>query len=87
VVRPGDRTTPHEHAWWHLYFVRAGTGTMVFGDPDDTVGLDAGDIVFIPAWVQHHLENGTTDDLLLLNMSNLPQQGELNNLLSKEGGK
>jgi mannose-6-phosphate isomerase-like protein (cupin superfamily) len=87
VVQPGDRTTPHEHAWWHLYFVRSGTGTMVFGAPDDVVRLNAGDIVFIPAWVPHHLENGATQDLLLLNMSNLPQQSELNNLLSEEGGK
>jgi gentisate 1,2-dioxygenase len=86
VVEPRGSTTPHEHAWWHLYFVRSGTGAIVFGEPDDAAGLSTGDIVFIPAWVPHHLENDATDDLVLLNMSNLPQQSELNNLLSREGG-
>ena len=89
VVRPGDATTPHEHAWWHLYFVRSGAGTAVFDEPDGPVRVGDGDILFIPAWVAHHLENDAESgqDLILLNMSNLPQQSELNNLRSKEGIK
>lgn len=84
AVRPGERTTPHSHTWWHLYFVRSGTGTVVFHESGDTTGLSEGDILLIPAWTVHHFENGAGDaDLLLLNMSNLPQLAALHNNFSK----
>lgn len=86
VVKPGGRTTSHAHSWWHLYFVRSGQGSLVFTELGDTAELNAGDIVLIPAWVMHRFENhGAADDLVLLNMSNLPQQAGLGNLLSREG--
>lgn len=86
VVRPGGRTTPHAHSWWHLYFVRSGLGSLVFTELGDTAELTAGDIVLIPAWVMHRFDNnGAADDLVLLNMSNLPQQAGLGNLLSRQG--
>ncbi|MFJ1748807.1 cupin domain-containing protein [Streptomyces sp. NPDC088116] len=110
AVRPGDRTTPHSHSWWHLYFVRSGSGAVVFDETGDTAALSEGDILLIPAWSVHHFENGgvgndgsqngafkngafengafknggTADDLLLLNMSNLPQLALLDNKFSKE---
>ncbi|MFF8102624.1 cupin domain-containing protein [Streptomyces sp. NPDC016640] len=85
AVRPGERTTPHSHSWWHLYFVRSGSGTVTFDDTGESAGLSEGDIMLIPAWSVHHFENpdGTTD-LLLLNMSNLPQLAALYNNFSEE---
>ncbi|MFM9371523.1 cupin domain-containing protein [Streptomyces sp. Da 82-17] len=84
-VRPGERTTPHTHSWWHLYFVRAGFGVVVFDETEETVELSDGDIMLIPAWHVHHFENrGSDGDLLLLNMSNLPQLADLHNKFSKE---
>src|SRR5947207_1778443 len=55
IVPPGGRTTPHSHSWWHLYFVRSGTGSVVFDDPGETNALNGGDILLIPAWTVHHL--------------------------------
>ena len=85
AVKPGDRTTPHAHSWWHLYFVRSGTGAVLFDEPKGEVRLNAGDLLLIPAWATHRFENqGPREDLILLNMSNVPQQAVLNNLLSEE---
>lgn len=87
VVRPGGRTTPHAHSWWHLYFVRSGTGSVVFGEPSESAELHGGDVLLIPAWRTHHFVNrGTVDDLVLLSQTNLPQQASLGNLLIREGG-
>lgn len=84
-VRPGESTTPHTHSWWHLYFVRSGSGVLVFDETAETVALGDGDIVLIPAWHVHHFENhGADTELLLLNMSNLPQMAGLHNKFSKE---
>ncbi len=84
VVKPGDRTTPHSHSWWHVYFVRSGAGSVVFDGSDEAAELNTGDIMHIPAWAVHHFENrGVEEDLVLLNMSNYPQQSGLGNLLSK----
>jgi gentisate 1,2-dioxygenase len=86
VVKPGGRTTPHSHSWWHLYFARSGSGSVIFDELHDAAELNAGDIMLIPAWSVHHFENRRAqDDLVLLNISNLPQQADLRNLLSQEG--
>ncbi|MGW6318120.1 cupin domain-containing protein [Streptomyces sp. NPDC055099] len=85
-VRPGEHTTPHAHSWWHLYFVRSGSGVLVLDETGETVELDGDDVLLIPAWWTHHFENrGTEDELLLLNMSNLPQLVSLHNKFSREG--
>ncbi|MET8561710.1 cupin domain-containing protein [Streptomyces flaveolus] len=85
AVRPGERTTPHSHSWWHLYFVRAGSGTVIFDDAQESAELSEGDIMLIPAWSVHHFENPYGQaDLLLLNVSNLPQLAGLHNNFSKE---
>ncbi|MFJ4715554.1 cupin domain-containing protein [Streptomyces sp. NPDC088785] len=86
AVRPGERTTPHAHSWWHLYFVRSGSGVLVLDETSEDVGIDDDDILLIPAWWTHHFENrGSEGDLLLLNMSNLPQLASLHNKFSTEG--
>ncbi|WP_329164217.1 cupin domain-containing protein [Streptomyces sp. NBC_01387] len=85
AVRPGESTTPHSHSWWHLYFIRSGSGVVVFDETQETVELSEGDVMLIPAWSVHHFKNGEADgDLLLLNMSNLPQMSGLHNKFSKE---
>lgn len=85
AVRPGDRTTPHSHSWWHLYFVQSGSGTVIFDTTRETAELSEGDIMFIPAWIVHHFENRDADgELLLFNMSNLPQLAGLHNDFSKQ---
>ncbi|MFE4716456.1 cupin domain-containing protein [Streptomyces sp. NPDC056728] len=85
AVRPGERTVPHSHSWWHLYFVRAGSGTVIFDEIGESAELSADDIMLIPAWAVHHFENHDgVGDLLLLNMSNLPQLAGLHNNFSKE---
>jgi gentisate 1,2-dioxygenase len=85
VITPGGRTTSHAHTWWHLYVVRSGTGTVVFDELDETADLNPGDIMLIPAWSMHHFENrGGSQDLVLLNLMNLPHLADLGNLLSEE---
>ncbi|AWT44776.1 MULTISPECIES: cupin domain-containing protein [Streptomyces] len=85
VVRTGDRTTTHAHSWWHLYFVRSGAGTVIFDETGESAELTGGDILLIPAWSAHHFENHEADeDLLLLNMSNLPQLAAIHNNFSEE---
>jgi gentisate 1,2-dioxygenase len=85
VVRAGGRTRPHGHSWWHLFFVQAGTGTMVLGNAQDVVQLSRGDLVLVPAWCEHHFENMTEQDsLVLMSITNLPQQAGLSNLLANE---
>jgi gentisate 1,2-dioxygenase len=85
VVRAGDRTRPHAHAWWHLFFVQAGTGTMVLGKAQDVVQLSRNDLVLVPAWCEHHFENMTEpENLVLMSITNLPQQAGLSNLLANE---
>ncbi|WP_280719452.1 cupin domain-containing protein [Kitasatospora sp. MAP5-34] len=85
AVRPGERSTPHSHSWWHLYFVRSGSGTVIFDETRETAELSEGDILLIPAWSVHHFENREAGgDLLLLNMSNLPQLAGLHINFSKE---
>lgn len=84
VVKPGERTTPHSHTWWHLYLVRSGAGSVVFDESHGATEVDSGDVVLIPAWAVHHFENrGADEDLLLINISNLPQQAALHNLISR----
>lgn len=85
VVSSGGRTRPHAHSWWHLFFVQAGTGTMVLGNARDVAQLSRGDLVLVPAWCEHHFENTSEQEsLVLMSISNLPQQAGLSNLLAAE---
>lgn len=85
VVKAGGRTAAHAHSWWHLYFVRSGAGSVVFDEQHEDAELNGGDILLIPAWVAHHFENqGAAEDLVLLNLLNIPQQANLGNVLSQD---
>ena len=69
----GERTRPHAHSWWHLFFVRAGSARAVLKSHASRA-LAEGDLLLVPAWTDHHFENDSPKDLVLLSMSNLPQQ-------------
>ena len=85
VVRAGCQTRPHAHSWWHLFLVQSGTGTMLLGDSLDATRLSRGDLVLVPAWCEHHFENLVgQDSLVLMSITNLPQQARLSNLLADE---
>lgn len=85
VVKPGASTRPHAHAWWHLFVVQKGSGTMRLGDAEASTSLGRGDVVLVPAWCAHSIENlSAQDDLILMSLTNLPQQADLSNLLAKE---
>jgi len=85
VVNAGGRTRPHAHSWWHLFFVQAGAGTMVLGSAQDVVQLSRNDLVLVPGWCAHHFENTTgQESLVLMSLTNLPQQAGLSNLRADE---
>ncbi|MFJ2827271.1 cupin domain-containing protein [Streptomyces sp. NPDC087263] len=50
--------------------------------PRDTTDLDPGDIVLVPAWSRHHFTNPSAEDLVLLNLMNIPLLAHLGNLAS-----
>lgn len=84
VVPAGQTTTPHAHTWYHLFIVQSGTGTITFHEGDETNHLSAGDILLIPAWSTHHFTNSTSDDLVLLNVMNIPLLADLGNLATDQ---
>ena len=83
VVPAGGGTRSHAHAWWHLFLVHSGRGEAVLCSQPPRP-LQAGDILLVPAWVAHHFSNGHDAPLLLLSLSNLPQQAALSNHLARE---
>lgn len=85
VVPAQGGTRPHAHAWWHLFLVHEGRGTVMLGS-QPARAIQSGDILLVPAWVSHHFSNAHDAPLLLLSMSNLPQQAALSNLLAREPG-
>ena len=85
VVKPSGSTRSHAHSWWHLFVVQTGMGTMTLSDQKAVTSLNRGDLVLVPAWCAHSIENlSMQDDLVLMSLTNLPQQAALSNLLAKE---
>jgi len=85
VVKPASSTRPHTHSWWHLFIVQAGSGTMYLGRAQEPTSLNRGDLVLVPAWCLHAITNlSNTDDLILMSLTNLPQQAALDNLRAHE---
>jgi gentisate 1,2-dioxygenase len=80
VVPAGGRTAPHAHTWYHLFVVRSGAGTVSFHESGGTTRVDAGDILLVPAWSPHHFDNPGDEDLVLLNLMNIPLLARLGNL-------
>lgn len=85
VVKPGGRTRPHAHSWWHLFYMQQGTGKAFLGDQSDEATLKCGDVLLVPAWCSHCFMNEAQDeDLIMMVLGNLPQQLELSNFLARE---
>ncbi|MFI6054535.1 cupin domain-containing protein [Streptomyces violascens] len=85
VVPAGERTSPHAHSWYHLFVVQTGTGTVTFHDRSETTELNTGDILLVPAGAWHYFDNPTGQDLVLLNLMNIPLLAHLGNLHVDQG--
>lgn len=83
LVPAGSSTRAHSHSWWHLFFVRTGVARADLGRQGSRK-LASGDLLLVPAWCEHAFHNDGREDLVLLSMSNLPQQAALSNHLAYE---
>lgn len=86
VVAAGQQTRAHAHAWWHLFFVQMGSGTAMLETSSSGVPLNEGDLLLVPGWCEHWFINSGSVDLVLMSVTNLPQQARLSNLLANEPG-
>ncbi|MHC8368475.1 cupin domain-containing protein [Pseudomonas sp. ZT5P21] len=78
-LKPGTALNGHAHAWWHLFIIQSGSGTLTLGDAD-AVYINPGDVLLVPAWTRHGFVNtSATEPLAMLNMSNMPQMAQLSN--------
>lgn len=85
VLKPGRRTREHAHSWWHLFIVQAGRGSINFTKLESASPISQSDVILVPAWCMHSIENtDEQEDLVLMCLSNLPQQAELANLLARD---
>jgi gentisate 1,2-dioxygenase len=89
LIVPGlSATRPHSHSWWHLFLVRSGRGAvrLEHGAIDDSspTPIEAGDVLFVPAWREHSFRCSSTEDLSMLVFGNLPQQARLANKLERQ---
>lgn len=82
-VQAGRATLAHAHSWWHLFLVQEGQGTIRC---DDEPGrqVHRGDLFLVPPGARHQIENTGDGDLLLLSLSNLPQQVALGSFSAQE---
>ena len=82
-----DRTTsPHAHAFWHVYVVQRGCGTATLGqgNPADTRSLNQGDVLYVPPWCMHSFCAEAGQTMTLLALQNLPQLAGLGTLVRCE---
>lgn len=76
---PGTELNGHAHAWWHLFIIQCGNGTLTLGD-SDAVAVSSGDVLLVPAWTPHGFVNSSVSEpLAMLNISNMPQMALLSN--------
>jgi gentisate 1,2-dioxygenase len=85
VIPPGEKTAPHAHSFWHIYFVRSGYGELHIAKPAPAQRLTPGDIIFIPAWCDHSFTNvELAEPLVFLALQNLPAMAELGSLARRD---
>jgi len=84
IVKHGDRTAPHAHSFWHLYFVHSGSGLVLVDEDATGTPIGAGDCVFIPAWSSHAFANAGREPLVLFALQNLPLMAGIGSLARKE---
>ncbi|TBW33996.1 cupin domain-containing protein [Azotobacter chroococcum] len=82
-VPAGGRTLPHAHSWWHLFLVQEGRGVVQCAD-EPCRQVSEGDLLLVPPGVMHRIENNGGVELMLLSMSNLPQQVALGSFTAHE---
>lgn len=80
-LEPGSGTPQHAHAWWHIYIVQSGSGLLSCSDRTPARRIGLGDIIFIPGWCEHRLENDGDAAFVTLNVSNMAQVADLANFL------
>ncbi|HVR51980.1 MAG TPA: cupin domain-containing protein [Pseudorhodoferax sp.] len=84
ALGPGEQGRMHSHSFWHLYFVLKGRGASQIGS--ELISWSAGDSFYVPAWVDHDLQNlSTTEDAVVYSAQNLPEQAATGALMRKEG--
>jgi gentisate 1,2-dioxygenase len=84
-LKPGTTLDGHSHAWWHLFVIQSGSGTLTLGDADP-VNIGPGDVLLVPAWTTHGFVNThDSEPLAMLNMSNMPQRSQLSSFADSQG--
>lgn len=84
VIKPLCRTQPHKHSWWHLFIVQQGKGSMIL-DGNNTLLIKQQDVLLVPAWCLHEIVNDSSEEnLILMSLTNLPQQSALGCLFESE---
>jgi len=63
-VAPGGLIPPHKHPWEHEQFVHAGQGRIL--RDGQWVAIGPGSTLFIPADVEHQIENTGSEPLLII---------------------
>ncbi len=63
-VAPGGVIPPHKHPWEHEQFVHAGRGRILRDGAWTDIG--PGNVLFIPADVEHHIENTGGEPLVIV---------------------
>ncbi|MGE8066905.1 cupin domain-containing protein [Pseudomonas sp. NPDC089569] len=84
-LKPGSVLEGHVHAWWHLFIIQCGSGTLTLGDAEPA-SISSGDLLLVPAWTRHGFVNTSeTEPLAMLNVSNMPQMELLTNACDSIG--
>lgn len=79
-IKSGDCMESHAHSWWHIFIIQSGTGLIGFGKGEPMRTIVKGDIILVPAWVEHHFENPDKDhDLVMLSLTNMLEQARASN--------
>ena len=83
VIPAGRSTSPHAHTWYHLFVVQSGSGAVTF-QGGGTDPLNPGDVLLVPAWSTHHFTNADDQDLVLLNLMNIPLLARLGDISTRQ---
>jgi gentisate 1,2-dioxygenase len=84
-LNPGTELKGHAHAWWHLFIIQSGHGSLTLGEASP-VAVSPGDVLLVPAWTTHGFSNRDGNETLaMLNLSNMPQMALLANFADSHG--
>ncbi|WP_237388374.1 cupin domain-containing protein [Xenorhabdus sp. Sc-CR9] len=83
IIKPEDSTTKHSHSFWHLYFVMSGRGEIILENKNPAIIVN-GDVIYVPAWIEHKFINCEHENLILYVTQNLPSMANQGTLLRKD---